>query len=107
MMPTYEQAVELYEQCTWEWTDNYKSSNVAGCICIGPNGKHIFFPAGGLMMGKQHAYKDYGNFWTGSLYRFNNIDWANFIDINRNGTTLNYVSRDHRYWGRNVRPVRK
>lgn len=107
MMPTYEQATELYAHCTWEWTDNYEGSNVAGCICTGPNGNHIFFPAGGLMMNTSLQYTDCGNFWTGSLYRYNNVDWANFIDINRTGTALNYVSRDHRYWGRNVRPVRK
>lgn len=107
MMPTYEQANELYKYCTWEWTDNYNGSNVAGCICTGPNGKHIFFPSGGLMMDKKHAYTDYGNYWVGSLYRFNNIDWANFIDFNKNGPTQKYVSRDHRYWGRSVRPVRK
>ena len=107
MMPTCEQAEELYKHCTWEWTDNYESSNVAGCICTGPNGNHIFFPANGLMMGKQQAYVNYGNFWTGSLFRFNNIDWANFIDFNRNGMAHQYVSRDHRYWGRSVRPVRK
>ncbi len=107
MMPTYEQAEELYKHCTWEWTDNYENSDVAGCICTGPNGNRIFFPASGLMMGKKHAYIACGNFWTGSLFRFNNVDWANFIDFNRNGTAYQYVSRDHRYWGRNVRPVRK
>jgi len=80
---------------------------VAGCICTGPNGNHIFFPASGLMMGKRQAYVDNGNFWTGSLFWFNNIDWANFIDFNRNGMAHQYVSRDHRYWGRSVRPVRK
>lgn len=106
-MPTAMQAYELYVECQWTWTENYKSTGVAGMICTGPNGNHIFFPSGGLIMGREHSYTDYGNYWTGSLERYNNIDWANFIDFNNRGLTLSYLSRDHRYWGRNIRPVKK
>ncbi len=106
-MPTCKQAKELYDECHWIWQDDYQSTGVAGMMCVGPNGNHIFFPAAGLIMGEEHSYQYYGNYWTGSLERFNNIDWANFIDFNRNGLSYFMLSRDHRFWGRNIRPVRR
>lgn len=116
VMPTREQAVELYTKCNWEWTENYKNAGVAGCIVTGPNGNSIFFPAGGLMMDNQHRHTTFGNIWIGELNNFNNIDWACFIDFSTKGPLIQpvpfrgsilVVSQDYRWWGRNVRAVRK
>ncbi len=116
VMPTREQAVELYTQCTWKWVADYKKSGVAGCIVTGPNGKSMFIPAGGLKMEDQHNYQTYGNLWIGSLHRYNRVDWARFMDFNSNGpafqpipfgNSTHIVSQDYRWWGRNIRAVRK
>ena len=116
VMPTREQAVELYLECKWQWIDNYNSSGVSGCICEGPNGNKIFFPAGGLIMGNKHSYKDDGNIWIGTLNYYNHLDWACFISFNEKGPIIQkvkvdgsylYVSQDYRWWGRNVRAVRR
>lgn len=104
-LPSYEQALELYKECNWIYTKNYNSTGVPGCICVGPNGNHIFFPAGGLMMDTIKSYYGFGNYWVGSLENYNNIDWANFIDFNHTGLCFQKLSRDHRFWGRNIKAV--
>ena len=115
-MPTRDQAVELYTQCTWKWVLNYKNSGTSGCIVTGPNGKSMFIPAGGLKMDDKHSYQAYGNLWIGSLHRYNRVDWARFMDFNSNGpafqpipfgNSTHIVSQDYRWWGRNIRAVRK
>lgn len=112
VMPTREQAVELYLKCKWQWVDNYNSSGVSGCICEGPNGNKIFFPAGGLIMGNKHSYKDDGNIWIGTLNYYNHMDWACFINFNKKGPIIQKIpmdgiSQDYRWWGRNVRAVKR
>ena len=116
VMPTREQALELYNTCKWTWVSNYNSSGVSGCIVTGPNGNHIFMPAGGLMMGNSHAWKTSGNIWIGELNYYNDFDWACFIDFTSNGPNFIYVpyedsylgvSQDYRWWGRNVRAVKR
>ena len=116
VMPSREQAVELYMECTWTWKNNYNNSGVSGCVVTGPNGNQIFLPAGGLMMNNEHSWKTSGNIWIGTLNNYNNTDWACFMDFTSNGPSFQYVpygnsylyvSQDYRWWGRNVRAVRK
>lgn len=116
VMPTREQALELYFECEWTWVSNYKDSGLSGSLVTGPNGNSIFLPAGGLMMGNLHSWPTSGNIWVGTLNRWNDIDWACFIDFTDKGPELQfvphgnsylYVSQDYRWWGRNVRAVRK
>ena len=108
-MPTFNQAVELYQECTWKWIDNYNSTGVSGMECKGPNGNTIFFPAGGLKMNSSLDYTSNGNYWTGELNEaWLTANYASFIDFNRNGlikSNLTLTSADYRYWGRNIRPV--
>lgn len=104
-LPTYKQALELYEECIWTYTKDYNSTGTCGSICTGPNGNHIFFPAGGLIIEDSKAYIGCGNYWTGSLENFNDIDWANFIDFTPAGLQLQTPSRDHRFLGRNIKAV--
>lgn len=116
VMPTREQALELYYECDWKWVSNYNKSGVSGCIVTGPNGNHIFMPAGGLVMETDLSWTTSGNIWIGELNYYNNFNWACFIDFTSNGPNFNYapyeddvlgVSQDYRWWGRNVRAVRR
>lgn len=107
-MPTYEQAVELYNECEWNWTNNYNNTSASGMICVGPNGNSIFFPAAGLMMNSSKSYTNYGNYWTSELDSDVWEDYVCFIDFNSNGlihSNFCLTSADYRYWGRNIRPV--
>ena len=46
-MPTDAELAELYEKCTWKWTDDYNGTGVAGQIVTGLNSNSIFLPAAG------------------------------------------------------------
>lgn len=43
-MPTKEQMQELFDHCTWQWT---QLNGVEGQLVTGPNGGQIFLPANG------------------------------------------------------------
>lgn len=45
-IPTWKEWQELYEKCTWEWT---QLNGVNGMNVTGPNGNSIFLPAAGYM----------------------------------------------------------
>jgi hypothetical protein len=45
-MPTVEQLVELYSNCTQQWTE---LNGVKGILVTGPNGNSIFLPLGGAL----------------------------------------------------------
>ena len=109
-MPTYLQAVELYNECSWEWVDDYNATGVAGCICTGPNGNSIFFPSAGVKIDGDLDYTQNGNYWCSELSQswISIQNYACFINFDKTGTiNSNYslTSVDYRYWGRNVRPV--
>lgn len=50
-MPTIEECLELKEQCTWVWTDNYNETGIKGVIISGNKtgctDRSIFIPAAG------------------------------------------------------------
>ena len=52
-MPSYNQFVELRDQCTWNWTSE---NNVSGFRVVGPNKKSIFLPCAGYMNGTDHWF---------------------------------------------------
>ena len=51
-MPTYGERQELYEKCTFTWTENYNNIGVVGCVVTsnveGYVGRSIFLPATGM-----------------------------------------------------------
>lgn len=51
-MPTKGERLELYEKCTFTWTENYNNTGVVGCIVTsnveGYVGRSIFLPAAGM-----------------------------------------------------------
>lgn len=47
-IPTYEECMELIENCTWTRTEQ---NGVSGLLCVGPSGNSIFLPATGWYFG--------------------------------------------------------
>ncbi len=68
-MPTQEEWLELYNNCNWEWTDNYKHSGIAGRIASSKKDpeQSVFFPCGGLKAGEETDNQLVGYYWTSTL----------------------------------------
>ena len=105
-MPTYDDWVELRENCTWEWTDNYNETGMPG-IKVSSNmpgyeSKSIFLPAAGARSNTD--FRDVGSdgrYWSSSLYT-DSPDYAWYAYFNSD-----HVGRTdgERYDGFPVRPV--
>ena len=105
-IPTDEEWLELMNNCTWTWTDNYNGTAVAGRIVTsnvaGYTDKNIFLPAAGY---KEYSVLNYagsnGYYWSSSLITgWSNLAASVFFSyggLNRRG--------DYRCYGRSVRPV--
>ena len=66
-MPTYDEMVELKNNCTWEWQNNYNNTSVNGYLVTGSNSQSVFFPAAGYRGGSSHNYAgSNGYYWTSS-----------------------------------------
>ena len=65
-MPTDEEFVELYNNCTWTWTTQ---NGVNGYkVTSNNNGNSLFLPAAGYRNGSSLGYAgSYGNYWSASL----------------------------------------
>ncbi len=101
-MPTTAEQQELLNECTWEWTDNYNNTGVAGRIVTGTNGNSIFLPAAGYRDDSLlYLGGSYGYYWSSSLcesrpYRaYYLYFYSDFYDW----------SYESRYIGQSVRPV--
>lgn len=106
-MPTYSEAKELVELCTWTVAEK---NGVNGCIVTGPNGNSIFLPAAGSPDSKGVNYdaEKYGNFWTGSC-DVGFLDpwegypvWSFYFKVDPFRCRL---SEEKHYGGRSIRPV--
>ena len=63
-MPTYDEILELIDNCTWKWTT---LNDVNGVLVTGTNGNSIFFPAAGLVHNsKSFDIGTWGGYWTSS-----------------------------------------
>ena len=61
-MPTYDEILELIDNCTWKWTT---LNDVNGVLVTGTNGNSIFFPAAGLRQNsKSFDVGTWGGYWT-------------------------------------------
>ena len=103
-MPTEGDWLELIENCTWTWTNDYNGSGVAGHIVTsnieGYTSNSIFLSASGSRE-KTYLRGTYGNYWSSSL----NIDdpyHARCVGFDGFYCTRGDVVRA---WGRTVRPV--
>lgn len=81
-MPTYSEMGELAwaDNCTWEWTDDYNGTGVAGYTVtskkVGFTGNSIFLPAVGYRLGTSfYEQGTNGYYWTASLARSGYAIW--------------------------------
>lgn len=107
-MPTKEEFQELYDECNWQWTDNYLETGVAGYIVSSKqedNDNSIFLPAAGYW--KQTELYDvnhFGYYWTKTLAT-DRCNFATYLFFYED-----YVGPWHngyRYIGLTIRPVKK
>lgn len=89
-MPTFEQIIELLDECKWKWTEQ---NGVNGMKVTGPNDNSIFFPASGYRYyssGSLNYVGSYGYYWSASP------------NSSYDGHTL-YFDSDNRYWFKSFR----
>lgn len=112
-MPTYEEVIELQDNCTWTW----KAENgVYGLEITGTNGNWIFLPYAGYRNNTNLTLRllntDTGTYWSSTLSSsghryaqyFTVTDRIDYYDDSRG--TLSYSTSD-RNNGYSVRPVTK
>lgn len=103
-MPTFDQIVELQENCSSQWMT---LNGINGSLVTGPNGNTIFLPATGAINGSS-AYNTgiVGEYWSRSLLVAYNPDgpiYAFNIQLSYSGVSSNHMFRNDGY---SVRPVR-
>lgn len=100
-MPTYEQQMELMNNCTRQWT---QQNGVNGILVTGTNGGQVFLPAGGYRRaGNLDLVGVYGHYWSSSLHPYYVGDYfAYYLDF-RSGN--GGWSDGHLDYGHSVRPV--
>ena len=65
-MPTQEQMQELFDNCSWIWTQR---NGVNGGLVTGPNGNTLFLPAGGMRNGTSLDFQDIdGDYWSRTIH---------------------------------------
>ena len=99
-MPTQSEWQNLYDGCTWTWT---QENGVNGYIVTSKKtGESIFLPAGGYKGEDKYVYDGIrGYYWTSTL-DWSLSDFANHWYIRSDKYTW-YT--EYRYYGYNVRPV--
>lgn len=98
-MPTHEEMQELYDNCTYEWTNH---NGINGRLFTGPNGNTIFLPAAG-----NRYDSSLGDTGTNGFYATSSLDsripyqswYLNFYSGNCS------IDSDDRYFGISVRAV--
>jgi len=103
-MPTYDQIVELHENCSSRWVT---LNGINGCLVTGPNGNTIFLPATGAVTGSSADNTGIvGEYWSRSLLVAYNPDgpiYAFNMWLSSSGVSGNHMFRNDGY---SVRPVR-
>lgn len=101
-MPTTSEQSELVYGCTWEWTDDFNGSGIAGRIGTSEsNGNTIFLPAAGRVMNRIDNRGYNGYYWSSSVRKNDFTDGCciYFLDY------LFQTDYSSRYWGQNVRAI--
>ena len=99
-MPTYAEIDELFNNCTWEWTER---NGVYGRVATSNvNGNSIFLPAAGFRNGANlYLAGSWGYYWSASLYDYLPYG-AFYLYFNSDYQGWDYYDR---YYGRTVRAV--
>ncbi|MBR3567827.1 MAG: hypothetical protein IKN94_06085 [Salinivirgaceae bacterium] len=125
LMPTRDDFQELYDECYWEWTDNYSGTNKAGYIVYKSynktkdkqtikesghaysiaNDTHIFLPAAGCRIELKTIRVGLdGYYWSASIYSVGPAA-ARICHIYREKVSA--TGYDERKSGNSVRPIRR
>ena len=100
-MPTYDEMLELYNNCTKTWTTQ---NGVNGIKFTGTNGNSVFLPAAGHRLASELSNAgSVGYYWSSSL-RTNAPYKARNLFFNSGTCYLQNYDNDRRY-GQSVRPV--
>ncbi|MBO5915996.1 MAG: InlB B-repeat-containing protein [Bacteroidales bacterium] len=108
-MPSKEEFVELYANCSFSW---YSHNGVEGTLVVSKiNKNRIFFPAAGEMYGDRlNSSGTDGSFWTSSnetsaynFYYYLNV--THILDNYTDTSTYVNIGSPDRYTGRTVRAV--
>lgn len=103
--PTIDELKELYNNCTFSWTDNYNGTGISGAVMtskkIGYTDKYIFLPASGYYSNTSVTIGQSGWYWANSISSADQSDnancffffsWASFASVNRyNGANIRAV----------------
>ena len=106
--PTDAEWTELADNCTWEWTNDYNGTGVAGLILTsliaGYTDKSIFLPAAGYRMDTtNYLYaNEYGYYWSSSIAADNALNACG--ECFNIGGMYSYPI-DLRCYGKTIRPV--
>ena len=103
-MPTYDDCVELVQNTTSAWTENYNDSGINGLTLTSKtNGNSIFVPAVGTVdSGVLGGFGLYGDFWSSSLC--SSVEMAFNFGFGSDGLGVVDGSRFHGLPLRAVRP---
>ena len=98
-IPTYNQIIELVNECTWTWTSvNGKD----GRLGTGPNGNTLFIPVAGYRIHEDIKDPAWGYYWSRNVYDYN----ANMANNMVFHSQLVFRGASNRHVGEPVRPVR-
>lgn len=105
-MPTAEEWQDLRNECSWQWTDNYRKTGIPGQI-VTANDTSIFLPAAGYYFAdmSDECLNDsiVGVYWDASP-NADDSEYAYYLSFGSSTPSLN--SNNYRYLGQSIRPVR-
>ena len=100
-MPSYEQQMELINNCSRQWT---QQNGVNGILVTGPSGGQVFLPAAGCRRADElYDAGSGGHYWSSSLYPYL-VDSA--YGLYFDSVYWSWDNGGCRYCGRSVRAVR-
>ena len=103
-MPTKDDLQELVNNCTAEWTDDYRGTGVSGMIYTsrkaGYTDKSVFFPAAGYGGGSSYNYVGTNGLYLSSTFSYTEQAW--YLNFSSTSSSVSYISRSN---GLSIRPV--
>ena len=100
-MPTYEEFMELLNNCRWKWTTQNGHNGYK--VTSKKNGQSIFLPAAGWRYGADENYVgSYGYYWSSTPVEISGTRSACRLYFNEDSLNVRWNGR---YGGHSVRPV--
>lgn len=103
-IPTYNEWIELIDNCTWKWTKNYNNTGIKGRIVTGTNSNSIFLPEAGYRYYNSLDFISYGGYYWSNSLGTGSPDGAWYVEFNACNI---YKHLTYRYRGLSIRPVIK